>query len=424
MTAFPPMREIISASACTAQPVRKRAKTCVHCCHRSRLISHTKMPRKKKTCIGSRRKGYSKRGPRQQGVSSSFLLDHSYSSVKSTVLDDYSSRDVLWDKAWKSFFTDICDEPIDIPYVGETMDSDGCSANEFFVILDRVHKYHPDNDLDNFVDAILQCRKYQLYLSLKEELFKHADELGEFTILRNKREEVNLVQCYDGDVAAVQLSVVIKPSYEATVYAHRHDIGHDHELWIGLPKYFSTVRDVKQLLSKLSTYHVCLGNYEDRFAHLIPFSAGVCKGATSTISAYREGDFGANIDGIAYSSTIRSLMCQFLISRRERCGPCCRYRATLRANARRESLSSKTPNLTSFTHTTHKNMSKMEVIQKYELMKSSRNSILSEMERLKKTISQTISQKGPTLSVSRDSEFQQLLKDNQDEVVHNYPDLP
>ncbi|XP_048241342.1 uncharacterized protein LOC125374488 [Haliotis rufescens] len=377
------------------------------------------MPRKKKTCIGRRRKGYTKRGPRQEQGS---LSDHTYSSVQSTVLDDYNSRDVLWDEAWNSFFIDICDDPIDIPYLGEAMDSDGCSANEFFVILDSVHKYHPDNDLDTFVDGILQYRKYQLFLSLKKELFRHADELGEFTILRNKREEVNLVQCYDSDVAAVQLSVVIRPSFEATVYAHRRDIGHDHELWIGLPKYFTTVRDVSQLLSKLSTYHVCFGNYEDRFAHLIPVGAGISEGATSTISAYREGDFGANIDGIAYSSTIRSLMCQFLISRRDRCGPCSRYRATLRANARRESLSPKTPKLTSFTHTTHKNMSKMEVIQKYELMKISRNSIQSEMERLKRTISQTISQKGLTLSVSSDSDFSQLLKDHQDEVMHDYPD--
>ncbi|XP_046571954.1 uncharacterized protein LOC124280107 [Haliotis rubra] len=33
------------------------------------------MPRKKKVFISSRRKGYSKRGPRQQGVSSSSLSD-------------------------------------------------------------------------------------------------------------------------------------------------------------------------------------------------------------------------------------------------------------------------------------------------------------------------------------------------------------
>ncbi|XP_046570699.1 uncharacterized protein LOC124278912 [Haliotis rubra] len=352
------------------------------------------MPRKKKVFIGSRRKGYSKRGPKQHGVSSSFIYDHSYSSIQSTVLDVCSSRDVLWDRAWKSFFIDLTDEPIGIPCLEEAIDSDGCSADEFFVILDTIHQYHPDINLDEFVDGILQYHRYQQYLTLKKELLHHADELGNFTILRNKREEVNIVQCYDSDVAAVHLSVVIKPSFAATIYAHRHHIGPNHEFWIGLPEFFSNLRDVKKLLLKLSTYSVCVGNYEDRFKHLIPIGSGLSETATSTISAYKEGDFGANINGIAYTSTIRSQKCQFLVSQRERCSHCCKYRATLRANARRVSLSQKKQKLNAIRHTTHKNMSKNEVIEKYQIMKSSRNSIQLEMERLKKTINKNITQKG------------------------------
>lgn len=33
----------------------------------------------------------------------------------------------------------------------ELMDSDGCMANEFFVILDKPHKYSENDDLDEFV---------------------------------------------------------------------------------------------------------------------------------------------------------------------------------------------------------------------------------------------------------------------------------
>ncbi|XP_046564014.1 uncharacterized protein LOC124272836 [Haliotis rubra] len=243
------------------------------------------MPRKKKVFISSRRKGYSKRGPRQQGVSSSSLSDHSSSSVQSTVLGDCSSRDALWEKAWKSFFIDLTDEPTDTPCLEEATDSDGCSADEFFVILDTIHQYHPDNNVDEFVDGILRYHKYQQFLTLKKELFQHVDDLGNFTIARNKRENITIVQFYDNDVGSVQLSVVIKPSFTAAIYAHRRDIGPNHEFWIGLPAFFSTLRDVKKLLSKLSTYHVCVGNYEDRFADLIPVGAGISEGAISTISA-------------------------------------------------------------------------------------------------------------------------------------------
>ncbi|XP_067658990.1 uncharacterized protein [Haliotis asinina] len=291
------------------------------------------MPRKKKVVIGSRRKGYSKRGPKQR---SSALSDHSYSSVQTTVLDDCRSRDTLWDRAWKSFFIALSDEPTDDP-CQEATDSDGCSADEFFVILDKVHQYHPDNNVDEFV-VILQYHRYQQYLKMKKELLQHVDELGNFTIARNQRENITIVQFYDSDLGSVQLSVVIKPSFTATIYAHRRDIGPNHEFWIGLPTFFSTLSDVKKLLSKLSTYHVCVGNYEDRFADMVPVGAGISKGAISTISAYREGDFGANINGIAYTSTIRSMKCQFLVSQRDRCSHCSKYRATLRANARRDAV--------------------------------------------------------------------------------------
>ncbi|XP_046579982.1 uncharacterized protein LOC124287471 [Haliotis rubra] len=38
----------------------------------------------------------------------------------------------------------------------ELTDSDGATANEFYVILDRPYLYHPDEDVDRFVTRLSQ----------------------------------------------------------------------------------------------------------------------------------------------------------------------------------------------------------------------------------------------------------------------------
>ncbi|XP_046559565.1 uncharacterized protein LOC124268607 [Haliotis rubra] len=152
------------------------------------------MPRKKKVFIGSRRKGYSKWGPRQQGVSSSSLSDiliHQFNQLFSMIAVQEmhcgtkhgshssltSSMNPQIPHAWKKR---------QILMVVRLMNSLG--------LFDTIHQYHPDNNVDEFVDGIL---RYQQYVTLKRELFQHVDELGNFKIARNKRENITIVQFYD-----------------------------------------------------------------------------------------------------------------------------------------------------------------------------------------------------------------------------------
>ncbi len=172
------------------------------------------------------------------------------------------------------------------------------------------------------------------------------------------------MQIYDGLNPAVKVSVCIKPSLQASVYVNRKALGPSHELWNGLPTLCSTFQDVKMLLSKMSLFCVCSGNYEDKFSQVMP--VGLENGHTpySGMLGYREGDFGYNQHSVKLTSTIRSTRCELLTRGTVRCGPCSTYRATLRKNLSRTRLPKCSSPVGSISKKSHMHMSRLELVNK------------------------------------------------------------
>ncbi|XP_055956987.1 uncharacterized protein LOC126831477 [Patella vulgata] len=87
----------------------------------------------------------------------------------------------------------------------------------------------------------------------------------------------------------------------------QNNTGKESTFWIGLPHIYKTVDDIAKLFRKLEQWNVCMGNYESDLIDILPFNM------TST-SAYRECDMGAFEGDIKYTSTVRSVQCEFLVS--------------------------------------------------------------------------------------------------------------
>lgn len=307
----------------------------------------------------------------------------------------FSVRQLQWAEAWTEFYISPveCPEELRESHSPEkSKHSDNCSADEFYVLAGERHQYNHENNLDDVVSSIHHHRRYKQYLSLKRALFEEYEQLGDFTLIRTKEDVITLVQFYDGSELALKLSVTITPSLLASISVHRQKIQQDHDFWIGLPKFLSTVTDVKKLLSKLSSFQVCLGNYEDKFSHLVPIGVGLSQASASCMAAYREGDFGVNTNGIQFSSTVRSTSCALLVLGKMRCGHCCRYRSTLRKNLSRESLSPKPcqPQPDKLSHKTHQHMTKLELVHKYKIIKTHNQSLKSELDQLRGKVYNTM----------------------------------
>ncbi|XP_046577377.1 uncharacterized protein LOC124285222 [Haliotis rubra] len=389
------------------------------------------MPRYKKGCIGRRtkRSGTKSKSVDQQSTirdSASPPALHDNTTCLPGILDDNIVRQLQWAEAWAAFYIGAAEHHQEAVASeshshGASTDSDNCSADAFYVLVGKMHQYNPDDNLDDVVTGILHHRRYQQYLCLKNTLFEEYDQLGDFTIIWTKEDVIKLAQFYEGSDLAVKLAVTITPSLMASISVHRQKIGHDHDFWIGLPKFFSTLKDVKNLLSKLSSYHVCLGNYEDKYSHLVPIGVGLSQTAASGISAYRECDFGVNINGIEFSSTIRSARCALLALGKTRCEHCCRYRSTLRKVLSRNSVSPKPcqPHPHKLSHKTHKHMTKMELVNKFQTVKTHNQALKSELGQLKRKV---FHNKGLKLNTTSVEDLRHMLKEYSSEVQRSYPD--
>ncbi|XP_061171261.1 uncharacterized protein LOC133180817 [Saccostrea echinata] len=213
---------------------------------------------------------------------------------------------------------------------------------------------------------------------------------------------INIIEMYRSspERTGVKLSVVIDTEFHANLFVHRKEVSKSHPCWDGMPSEFSTAMLVENLMRRLRTFSVCFGNPDEEFHSIAPVNCLVKSGVTNHIVAFREGDFCATVGDVSYSSCIRSVNCSLIVES-SRCKPCQGVRRMLKSRKSREiERSIKTKDM-NFVHskTSHKIMSRTNLITKIEQQKEEIKLLSSEVERLKK-----LCNKGRVWSISEKNE--------------------
>ena len=234
----------------------------------------------------------------------------------------------------------------------ELTDSDGFSANEFFVICDdnKAYQYSKNDDLDEFVtkerlriytDLKNQCGTWNMYHT---DFSNHYTGRDAFSLIRTSK-SLRYVECCDSDVPKLKRAVSVRSDLSVAVAVQDRILPANHVLWESVPRTCANVKTLEKILTAVANFKVCIGNPDKDLQTLIPFDAYLDSSGPKYL-----GYHDWYLD-----STIRSTKCAGL-STGERCVPCQTYRRTLRKlKQRRQSsevattdtmnwLSSKTPN--------------------------------------------------------------------------------
>ena len=134
---------------------------------------------------------------------------------------------------------------------------------------------------------------------------------------------------------SVELSIVIDKTLQPKVRVHNKELPNDHPVFKANPSMLESVADIKRFLETLAKYRTCVGNPDPQWQDFIRVGGDIVS-ATSTVSAYREQNFHAVVNGFCYASYIRTAKCCLLVENNGRCKECCTYRGTLRKMESRE----------------------------------------------------------------------------------------
>ncbi|XP_071152281.1 uncharacterized protein [Mytilus edulis] len=247
------------------------------------------MPKlKKRRNFHSQRKVPKK--PKQSSANSSFNLDHSYTSHDHVDLT-----------------TACLEEEIEIGLIN-------IAEIEDITQLDHVDVEDIQLEESLYSDPVSSTMPYE---DLKTNLQKYLST--SYTLDQNS-DYIQIMQLYPSTgTASVKLNVTIDQKFAAKVFVHRIELCSDHQLWKDLPTTFDSIINIQSLLSKLESYSVCVGNYENDLIDVIPIGSAVqrAKPASTNCHGYREGDFGAVKGTISYSSTVRNVQCALLVQGRD-----------------------------------------------------------------------------------------------------------
>ncbi|CAC5389786.1 THAP9 [Mytilus coruscus] len=225
---------------------------------------------------------------------------------------------------------------------------------------------------------------------------------------------------------SVKLNVMINRDFFAKVFVHRIQLSQDHDLWIGLPRVFGSVKDIQTLLLKLQSYSVCTGNFEADLMASIPVGTSVENAEGSANSqGFREGDFEAVKGTISYSSTVRSMNCSLLVQG-NRCSPCSQLRRVLisRKHRREEKERKSKENIPNYLHSTigHTKMSRHELITKIHQQKDKITTLQSEIDKTQRKFQREVSSRGVTLDFCQSLEMQDTMAACSTEIMKAFPD--
>ena len=172
--------------------------------------------------------------------------------------------------------------------------------------------------------------------SIESRLSGHT-VVPSFTVIQNHNfiRCVRISQCVD--LAVVQISVTVDSDFTPQIKVHNVMLDSDHPFWEQLPQKVNSVEDFVRILTKLETYQICQGNFENHFQHLllegIPLAKGELK---SEYSGFKEGDFGELVDSKRITSTLWSMKCALIHRDSPRCQACTKHRSTLNGMLRRQ----------------------------------------------------------------------------------------
>nr|XP_034339030.1 uncharacterized protein LOC117693074 [Crassostrea gigas] len=380
------------------------------------------MPRLKRRSgsICQRKKYHSKRH-RSQSVSDNCDSIFSESTAEPHVDHDYLSQAA---QPSDHDYSALSAQPPDQDYSSQTLDH-CCSTGQITTDIILSTETVP---VENVTADFLVSESLSVSAEESENpLIKLQENLASlvcspYTLTYNQQQHaIEIVEFYqrEGATPSVKLCVVIKSDFQVDIYVHRTLVPQSNEFWSTLPRQISSAEDVCNLLAKLETYGVCVGNPDEEFHEITPIGCGLSHSASQEISAFREGDFGAVQGNLLYNSTIRSAKCDFLVLG-ARCVNCSGLRRLLRERKYRRDEQKKREVTMSSTYK-HSDMTREMLCKKLSMQKAHIKTLQTEVERLKREMNATI-EKGIKLDDAQNHEMKDLMAVCQDDMEQEYPD--
>ena len=273
-------------------------------------------------------------------------------------------------------------------------DSDGFTADEFYVVLDQVYQYNANDDLDTLVKSSLQMRIMAQYLALKElcRTFHH----DKFENVLTTSQYIRFIQLYDGISPVVKLCVTVKHDFGVDITVHGRPIPADHEIWSRVPSLCKSVTNIELILDVVSDYRVCTGNSDEKFQNLIP---GLKTVTGTYFDITDETSHSAYQEHIAGVASIRSVGCNILIKKNELCKCCAVYRRTLtKAEFRKRNKELESPNKNWLKSTVgNTRLSETQKVQKLNQYRAYVSELQTKVDKLSKKLRNSIRQKAVIL---------------------------
>ena len=264
----------------------------------------------------------------------------------------------------------------------ELTDSDGFTANEFYVVLDRATRYCPDDNLDELVSS----ERARLFSEFRERCRQIVHE-GDFMYLHSSK-DVKFIQVYEGDEFSeeprVKCCVTVTRNFDVKLSVHHREVPTNHTIWEVFGRSCCTTDSLRRLLSEFGKFDIYTGYRDKELQELIP---GLPIGAYVNVagsgySGYHEGHY--------IGSTIWSVKCNLIIRQRgNRCEHCQVYRRTLtKTLARRKNVPQvATPKKNWLkSKTSNNNLTKSQSLQKIKQLKTYSQTLEEEVSRLRREI--------------------------------------
>lgn len=205
-----------------------------------------------------------------------------------------------------------------LPDSKKVEDSDGFSADEFYVVINKPVKYSVEDN----VDSIIEREQTKAFNHLLEHSYR-----SNFTKFRGSS-SLRLVQIYDSDIPKLKLCVSVNRDFCVKIAVHDKLLPSSHMIWEMIPRYCPNVGAIDKVLDAVEKFKICTGNDEPELQNLIPMR-NVHETATGQmLKGYRETHT---------KQTVRSVNCNFLVEKNSRCKSCAVYRKTLFTLKRRKS---------------------------------------------------------------------------------------
>lgn len=256
---------------------------------------------------------------------------------------------------------------------------------------------------EEYVTTSIECIPEDPYDTLKKTVYTIVTSPY---IYNSAGDNLQIIELYPSTKnVSVKSTIMISRDFTAKVYVHNIELSSEHDIWLGLPSAYDNITSIERLLSKLRSYTVCCGNYEqellDTHDRSITPVGSTIEHVTDADSCqgFKEHDFGAIKGTLTYSSTVRSVSCLLLVqgNRYIRCSSCSHLRLILRKRKQRLEEKKKlsdgnTPNYMSHKYK-HCFMSREELIGKISQQRNIIASLQKDLQNSKKVSTYNVSYK-------------------------------